>query len=376
MAGDLGIAAAGGGRRGHRRDRRADEAALPARRREDELLELGPAVRLGGDARAVRMGERVDGDPVAGLAGGAAEELPGPLRVRSASVRSSRPKANQRGSRWSSRKSRSATNSSGVGPDLAGARRGSRARRRPGAASGRRRPGRCPGRRAAARRGTPGRRGAAGRRSRAAANASGSSTSLGQARAEGLGRRLVLGDERDGPGGDRAAWSRPRSRRAAVIGVAVGAWSRRALTSGRTRLGRSASSEPERRSVAWSSRLRSSRRRPRRCPSAVASDVAGLGVDDRARRSSTIRRRERGDPALGADRPSDRDRALELDVHARRDAPVVLGDQRPGHDLVEDRADDPAVGDAVPALEAAVERRARSRTAPAPGGGRAGGRAR
>ena len=31
---------------GHRRDRRADEAALPARRAVDELLELGPAVRL------------------------------------------------------------------------------------------------------------------------------------------------------------------------------------------------------------------------------------------------------------------------------------------------------------------------------------------
>ena len=47
--------------------------------REDELLELGPAIRLGGDALAVRMGERVDRDPVAGLAGRTAEELPRPL---------------------------------------------------------------------------------------------------------------------------------------------------------------------------------------------------------------------------------------------------------------------------------------------------------
>ena len=64
---------------GHRRDRRTDQPALPARWREDELLELGPAVRLGVDALGVRVGEGVDGDPVAGLAGGPAEELPGPF---------------------------------------------------------------------------------------------------------------------------------------------------------------------------------------------------------------------------------------------------------------------------------------------------------
>ena len=72
--------------------------------------------------------------------------------------------------------------------------------------------------------------------------------------------------------------------------------------------------------------------------------------------ASTTRRRERVTQPSAADRPADLDRALELDVHARRDAPVVLGDQRPGHDLVEDRADDAAVRDTVPALEAAVER--------------------
>ena len=65
------------------------------------------------------------------------------------------------------------------------------------------------------------------------------------------------------------------------------------------------------------------------------------------------RRRRRGsvDPALGADRPPDRDRPPEVDRHPGRDAPVVVGDERPGHDLVEDRAHDPAVGDPVPALE-------------------------
>ena len=66
---------------GHRRDRAADEAALPARRAVDELLELRPAVRLAEDALADRVGEAVDGDPVAGLAGRPAEELPGPLGV-------------------------------------------------------------------------------------------------------------------------------------------------------------------------------------------------------------------------------------------------------------------------------------------------------
>ena len=43
---------------GQRRDRRADEAALPARRRVDELLELRPAVRLGEDPAAGDVGER------------------------------------------------------------------------------------------------------------------------------------------------------------------------------------------------------------------------------------------------------------------------------------------------------------------------------
>ena len=79
VAGDLGIAAALAVDVGHRRDGRADEPALPARRAVDELLELGPAVGLRGDALAVRMGQRIDGDPVAGLAGGAAQQLPGPL---------------------------------------------------------------------------------------------------------------------------------------------------------------------------------------------------------------------------------------------------------------------------------------------------------
>ena len=66
---------------GHRRDRGTDEPAFPRRGAVDELLELGPAIRLGGDPDPVRMGERVDRDPVAGLTRGAAHQLPRPLRL-------------------------------------------------------------------------------------------------------------------------------------------------------------------------------------------------------------------------------------------------------------------------------------------------------
>jgi hypothetical protein len=39
-------------------------------------------------------------------------------------------------------------------------------------------------------------------------------------------------------------------------------------------------------------------------------------------------------------------------MHPGRDAPIVGAGQRPGHDLVEDGADDSAVRDPIPALEA------------------------
>ena len=61
------------------------------------------------------------------------------------------------------------------------------------------------------------------------------------------------------------------------------------------------------------------------------------------------------DLAVGPDSGADRDGALEVDRQPGRDAPVVLADEGPGHDLVEDRADDPAVGDALPALEPLLE---------------------
>ena len=71
---------------------------------------------------------------------------------------------------------------------------------------------------------------------------------------------------------------------------------------------------------------------------------------------STTRRRERVIQPSARMVLADQDRALEGDVQAGGEAPVVLADQRPGHDLVEDRADDPAVGDPIPALEARLER--------------------
>src|SRR6185369_12357733 len=45
----------------------------------------------------------------------------------------------------------------------------------------------------------------------------------------------------------------------------------------------------------------------------------------------------------------------ERDVQPRRDAPGAAPDDRPGHDLVEQRAHDAAVGDGFPALEARLE---------------------
>ena len=82
MDGDVRVAAASPVDVGHRRDGRADEPALPARRAVDELLELRPAIGLGGDPLGVRVGQRVDGDPVARLARRATQELPGPLGLR------------------------------------------------------------------------------------------------------------------------------------------------------------------------------------------------------------------------------------------------------------------------------------------------------
>ena len=55
--------------------------------------------------------------------------------------------------------------------------------------------------------------------------------------------------------------------------------------------------------------------------------------------------------------------SLEVDRQARGDAPVVLADEGPGHDLIEDRGEDPAVGDAIPALESCLVRQLHPRPA-------------
>ena len=182
------------------------------------------------------MGQRVDGDPVAGLARGAAQELPGPLGLGG-----ERPleeaEGEPAGLELGSRKSRSATNSSGVG------RSPRVALRKPRCDGGEERP-------ADAVDGADARRDALlagevvgigerrrGRAVSAVANASGSLMSSARRRAERLGRVAVCGDERDGAGGrlargrrrrhDRGRWStrsrssqpRPAARPAEAVAV-------------------------------------------------------------------------------------------------------------------------------------------------------------
>ena len=142
----------------HRGDGRAHEAPLPPRRRDGQLLELGPAVGLGEDALAVRVGQVVDRDPVVGLGGGTPEELPRALGLAGQGPLEGRDREPARLS-LGSRSRRSHTGSSSAGD----ARRDAFSnpfRRRPGAACARRGSGRSRARR------TPGRRGTRDRRAR------------------------------------------------------------------------------------------------------------------------------------------------------------------------------------------------------------------
>jgi hypothetical protein len=70
------------------------------------------------------------------------------------------------------------------------------------------------------------------------------------------------------------------------------------------------------------------------------------------------------DPAVGPDCGPHGDGLPERDLHPGGHAPVVLGHQGPSHHLVEDRAEDPAVGESLPAFEAAIEHE----LGPGPGG--------
>ena len=257
---------------GHRRDRRADEASLPARRREDQLLELGPAVRLGGDALGVRVGERIDRDPVAGLARGPAQELPGALGL-------GRERALEQAEREPAR-FEAVLAEQAVGDEQragwagpCGWRRGSRGRPRPSAASGRRRSARCPGRPAvrpsrysgSARRSKP-------RRQRRARTRPGRSSQVGQARRRGPPPR-ACGRRRTRWRGPSRAGGRVARLRARVSSVAASVASRSApsvsTVSGVARAAGGTlppyAKEPEAVALAQELALRS-RRRPRTCP--------------------------------------------------------------------------------------------------------------
>ena len=224
--GDLRVAAAAPVDVGHRRDGRADEPALPAGRAVDELLQLGPAIGLGGDALGVRVRQRIDGDPVAGLAGGAAQELPGPLGL---GVERPLEEAEGEPARLELRLVEEA-----IGDEQERRRRGrrasrcgTRAGRRPAAASGRRGPRRSRARRAAGRRGTSGSARAARPRVSAAAKPSGSLVKSARAAPSASAGVAMGGHERDGVGGGLAPGRGRRSRGRPSTGRA-----------GRTRLSR------------------------------------------------------------------------------------------------------------------------------------------
>ena len=194
------------GHRGDRRRRRAGAPSATARRRAARAPPSGTARR---GSRAVRVGEVVDGDPVAGLAGAPPEELPGALRVGGEGPLE-QPEGEPARLEMRLAEQPIGDEQQRRGPLAAGRVPEPAARRRPAAASGRRGPGRSRARRTAARPGTRGRRGARARgegRSR---------TRPGRRRArrgapELLGRRLAGGDE-----GDRALGGRARARPSAV----------------------------------------------------------------------------------------------------------------------------------------------------------------
>ena len=267
----------------------------------------------------------VDRDPVAGLAGGAAqaaarcapvsigerplEEAEGePARLRARS----RGRAGRRRTGAASRRAR--------GRVAEAARR-----RRRAAASGRRGRRRCPARPAAARRGTRDRRGARGRASERAAKRVRVVDELGEARAERLGARRG-GRPRTRRRGPCVGWR--RCGRSAVVAAVIGAASTGGASSACRRR------RPARRAVAvaLAERRACAPRRPRRSvPVGGREDsVAGRGVDDARRRCRRSGAATCGDPALGPDRHArSRPARWNVDGHPGRDAPVVLGRPAP-----------------------------------------------
>ena len=135
-----------------------DEPPLPARRGVHELLELRPAVGLGGDADPVGVGEVVDGDPVARLARRPSEELPGAFRVGGEGPLE-QPEGEPARLEMGFAEQPVRDEQQLGGPLAAGLVPEPAARRRPGAAGGRRGRGRSRGRRTACPPGIPGPRG-------------------------------------------------------------------------------------------------------------------------------------------------------------------------------------------------------------------------
>ena len=185
-------------------------------------------------------------------------------------------------------------------------------------------------------------------RRRAAANASGSWVSSASSAPRASACGLVGLHEGHRAFGDRARRAHEASPRASMGSTLSGV----SASTGRTAeaVGGSRALACERRSAATYRPVASARI----VPSFAVHDPS-RGVDDPAARQ--------GRPPLGADRTPDRDGLPEVDRHPGRHAPVVLADEGPGHDLVEDRAEDPAMGDALPALEPPIEGHGRPRSA-------------
>ena len=206
---------------------------------------------------------------------------------------------------------------------------------------------------------------------RAAANASGSPTSSARRRAERLGVRLASATTTRGLAARRSSCGdRPFAGRRSC-GRALGR--RPTASPDRSGLGRSTDAP---RSAPHRGRIVATAAPPvavARLELALAVVVAReVGRPRRSRGRSPVARRRSAPPCR---RPPTRDRTIqpsarmrladrhrppEVDRHPGGETPVVLADERPGHDLVEDRGDDAAVGDPVPALEAGRRAPARS----------------
>ena len=195
MLDDVRLAARAAGRRAGSSRSSSRRGGAPSATASNELLELGPAIGLGEDALAERVGEGVDRDPVVRPArAAAAEQLPGALRVGANGPLEQAEREPARldvGSRGAGRR------------DVRGSVDGRSRRvaalnpRWTAASSGQRTPcvGPMPARRRPALAGTSGRRAGGARRRRARANAAGSSTCVRRAprraprRASGARRR-------------------------------------------------------------------------------------------------------------------------------------------------------------------------------------------